>query len=255
MNYKNYFSILVFVFQITWAFSQNTAIKNFTLDWNDNSVVQGNGNQYITLPLVENNFFDENNIPEFNIAFNVQNGLTVQNYQIKNVKYSNLSPNSTKNINTYKIPAQLVSEFGIGKSKNKSVAKLTLTPLVKENNQIKKVISFTLEYTLQPINKTAQNKVVPTPIYSTSSVLANGTWFKFSADTTGVFKIDKSLLEKIGINTANLNPKNIRIFGNGGNMLPQLNGAFRYDDLQENAIHVIGEEDNSFDGQDYILFY
>ena len=30
-------------------------------------------------------------------------------------------------------------------------------------------------------------------------------------------------------------------------MLPELNSAFRYDDLEENAIQVIGENDNTFD--------
>ena len=255
MNYKNYFSLLIFVLQITFVFSQNTSVKNFTLEWNDNYIVQTNDNQEITLPLVKNNFFDENNIPVYTASINVQNGLIVQNYQIKNVKYSNLPVNSSKNINTSKIPSELVSEFGIGKLRNKSLAKLTITPLVKENNQIKKLISFTLEYSLQTENNAAFKKEVPTPVYSTNSVLANGTWFKFAVDTTGVFKIDKTLLEEIGISTSNLDPRNIRIFGNGGNLLPQLNGAFRYDDLQENAIHVIGQEDNIFNNEDYILFY
>ena len=88
-----------------------------------------------------------------------------------------------------------------------------------------------------------------------NSVLSEGNWFKFSVDTTGVFKIDKSLLQEIGIATNNLNPKKIHIYGNGGELLPESNGAFRYDDLQENAIFVEGEEDNSFDANDYILFY
>ena len=94
-------------------------------------------------------------------------------------------------------------------------------------------------------------------IYSqvNNSVLANGNWFKFSVDTTGVFKIDKTLLQQIGISTNNLNPKKIHIYGNGGNLLPEFNGDFRYDDLQENAIYVEGEEDNSFDTNDYILLY
>ena len=94
-------------------------------------------------------------------------------------------------------------------------------------------------------------------IYSqvNNSVLANGSWFKFSVDTTGVFKIDKTLLQQIGISTNNLNPKKIHIYGNGGNLLPEFNGDFRYDDLQENAIYVEGEEDNSFDTNDYILLY
>ena len=76
-----------------------------------------------------------------------------------------------------------------------------------------------------------------------NSVLSQGTWFKFSIDTTGVFKIDRSFLQNLGINTNELNPKNIRIYGNGGQLLPMVNSGFRYDGLQENAIVVSGEDD------------
>jgi Peptidase family C25 len=38
-------------------------------------------------------------------------------------------------------------------------------------------------------------------------------------------------------------------------MLPQLNSATRINDLQENAIVVIGEQDGIFNDSDYILFY
>ena len=89
----------------------------------------------------------------------------------------------------------------------------------------------------------------------TNSVLASGNWYKFAIDTTGVFKIDRTFLQQLGISTNNLNPKKIHIYGNGGQLLPEFNGDFRYDDLQENAIFIEGEEDNSFDSNDYILFY
>ena len=88
-----------------------------------------------------------------------------------------------------------------------------------------------------------------------NSVLAAGDWYKFSIDTSGVFKIDKNLLQKIGISTNGLNPKNIQIFGNGGALLPVLNSVPRNEDLQENAIYIEGEEDGSFDANDFILFY
>ena len=88
-----------------------------------------------------------------------------------------------------------------------------------------------------------------------TSVLSSGTWFKFSVDATGVFKIDKNLLEQIGVSTNGLNPKKIHIYGNGGNLLPVLNSDFRYDDLQENSIFIQGENDGSFDASDFILFY
>ncbi|MEE9409181.1 MAG: type IX secretion system sortase PorU [Polaribacter sp.] len=88
-----------------------------------------------------------------------------------------------------------------------------------------------------------------------NSVLSSGDWFKFSVDTTGVFKIDKNLLQQIGISTNGLNPKKIHVYGNGGTLLPTLNSDFRYDDLQENAIYIDGESDGVFDNSDFILFY
>ena len=88
-----------------------------------------------------------------------------------------------------------------------------------------------------------------------SSVLSSGDWYKFSVDTTGVFKIDKNVLQQIGISTNGLNPKNIQIFGNGGALLPVLNSDFRNEDLQENAIYIEGEADGVFDTNDFILFY
>jgi len=90
---------------------------------------------------------------------------------------------------------------------------------------------------------------------TSNSVLATGNWYKFSVDTTGVFKIDISLLQKMGINTTNLDPRNIKIYGNGGGLLPQRNSDFRVDDLVENSIFVAGESDGVFNATDYILFY
>ena len=89
----------------------------------------------------------------------------------------------------------------------------------------------------------------------TNSVLSSGDWYQFSVDTTGVFKIDRNLLQQIGVSTNGLNPKKIHIYGNGGQLLPVLNSDFRYNDLQENAIYIEGEGDNSFDNDDFILFY
>ncbi len=95
------------------------------------------------------------------------------------------------------------------------------------------------------------------PLFSVAqnSVLSKGEWYKFGVTKTGVYKIDAAMLSSIGINTNSLNPKKIRIFGNGGGMLPQSNSEARPDDLQENAILVSGEADGNFDEGDFILFY
>ena len=88
-----------------------------------------------------------------------------------------------------------------------------------------------------------------------NSVLSKGEWYKFSIDTTGVFKIDLDVLKDMGVNTTNLNPKNIRIYGNGGAMLSELNQQQNALTLKENALFVKGEDDGVFHADDYVLFY
>ncbi|MFL9839324.1 peptidase C25, partial [Flavobacterium sp. ST-75] len=49
--------------------------------------------------------------------------------------------------------------------------------------------------------------------------------------------------------------RNIKIYGNGGRMLPLLNATPYPADLEENAVRFVGEEDGDFDSGDYILLY
>ncbi len=58
-----------------------------------------------------------------------------------------------------------------------------------------------------------------------------------------------------GMNLSGVNPDHIRIFGNGGGMLPEKNSDARRDDLQEIAIAIYDGNDGNFDEGDYILFY
>lgn len=91
--------------------------------------------------------------------------------------------------------------------------------------------------------------------YATNSVLSNGRWFKFRVSNTGIHRITSANLQSMGINIATVNPRHIRIYGNGGGVLPEANADPRIDDLAENAILVVGEEDGVFNSSDYILFY
>jgi hypothetical protein len=86
-------------------------------------------------------------------------------------------------------------------------------------------------------------------------LLASGNWYKVAVDKDGIYKLDKSFLDGLGISTSSIDPRNIRIYGNGGGMLPEANSIARYDDLQENAVKVVGEEDGRFDDGDYVLFF
>jgi len=121
-----------------------------------------------------------------------------------------------------------------------------------ENGKYEKLIYYRIK-----IDGTAISNfpVVKSRIYAEHSVLSTGQWFKIKTGKSGIYKIGYSDLESFGIDPASLDPAKIRIFGNGGGMLPEANDKFRYDDLQENAIRVVGEEDGVFNQEDYILFY
>jgi hypothetical protein len=112
---------------------------------------------------------------------------------------------------------------------------------------MKKLLFCTLLFSFSISSKSEEN---------TNSVLASGNWHKIAVQQDGVYKISYSNLSDLGINTSNLSCSDIRIFGNGGGMLPKLNSDFRHDGLQENAIKVVDNNSNGiFESGDYILFY
>jgi len=92
-------------------------------------------------------------------------------------------------------------------------------------------------------------------LYRENSVLSSGTWYKVYAKESGVYKISYQDISGMGIDPTSIDPRNFRLFGNGGGMLPERNEDSYQDDLVENAIFVSGEDDGSFDTEDYILFY
>jgi hypothetical protein len=89
----------------------------------------------------------------------------------------------------------------------------------------------------------------------TTSVLADGQLFKLAVSQDGMYKIDHAFLQGLGVDMANLDPRRIQLFGNGGAMLPESNAAPRAEDLVENAVWVSGQDDGRFDNGDYLLFY
>ena len=121
---------------------------------------------------------------------------------------------------------------------------------------LKSAISFLI--LILSLSAYSQTVVKPSPElrrYADGSVLRSGEWYKIGVPASGLYKLDKTALQNMGITTTSLNPKFIRLFGNGGGMLPQHNAAPRFDDLVENAIYVAGESDDRFDDNDYLLFY
>ena len=90
--------------------------------------------------------------------------------------------------------------------------------------------------------------------YASRSVLASGNWYRISTARQGIYRLDAAILSRMGISLP-VPSAQIRLFGNGGQMLPEANDRPRPDDLRELAIRVEDGGDGSFSGTDFLLFY
>lgn len=90
---------------------------------------------------------------------------------------------------------------------------------------------------------------------TSSSVLADGDWYRLETPEEGIYKIDRNYLQTLGVNVSSLDPRKLKIFGYGGYSLPEDVLLSKSNGPIENAIIVVGEQDGVFDAGDYILFY
>lgn len=88
-----------------------------------------------------------------------------------------------------------------------------------------------------------------------SSVLASGNWQKLAVSERGVYKVDYNFVKSTLGQSGTINSAQIRLFGNGGTILPESNEVPRPDDLVENPIDMYDGGDGVFNEGDYFLFY
>ena len=122
------------------------------------------------------------------------------------------------------------------------------------HNQIVMLEEFKLFVNFVPIQVTKSDPITQKE-YASQSVLKSGSWIKMGIVNTGIHKLTYHDIEAMGLNPQELNINNIGIFGNYNGVLPESNSKPSIDDLSENSIFISGKEDNSFDQNDYILFY
>jgi hypothetical protein len=120
-----------------------------------------------------------------------------------------------------------------------------------ETNRIERLESFVIKAGSKATTEEKYHQPKSAKSYSENSVLATGKWFKIGIPSSGIYKLTYGDLKNMNLS----NPANIRVYGNGGKMLPYMNSEPRPDDLIENAIYMEKGSDNIFNEGDYILFY
>jgi len=252
---KKVIIFLSLVFGALGVIASNDQIHR-DLQWKGfNKILSGNMDT-ILQPYFEGAQFDREsgNLPVYRENFNIPPGFTSVNFKLVNQVFDIAPDDFSLTTGLEKVTYETEVDVAISYDRGQPVAIVSLLPfrINSYSLQYEMLLSFDLviEFSGEAeAGRSAANE------YAVHSILSAGEWFKISVTQTGIHIITYSDLQTMGINAAGLDPRNIRVYGNGGGMLSESLDDFRRDDLSENAIFVSGEGDGKFDQQDYILFY
>jgi hypothetical protein len=180
-------------------------------------------------------------------------------------------------------PENMVELLNIGVARDRILGTVRISPLqynpvtgeLKKYNRIKVKITFNGNVNNNTINTSIKKDdilkdiilnynqsllwVIPLSLNKrvsvTNSVLSSGNWYKIEVKETGIYKLDATFFRNANIDMSNVDPRTIRIYGNGGAELDENPENTRFTDPEECAIYAFGEDDGTFNSNDYFLFY
>lgn len=174
---------------------------------------------------------------------------------LENTVYETMDPNSVAVVGPQAALIGTEPEIisTVGRARGEYYSDIRITPIRRNpsTGSLERLVSFDLRTIRSAVQRRAQLQTAN----ATTSVLSSGTWYRIGVTTTGIHKMDYSFLNGLGIDMTSLDPRNIRIYGNGRGQLSFSNYVPHYDDLNEYSIQVQGEADGVFDQGDYVLFY
>ena len=249
---KILFAFLSLVPFVTFAQIKGEAV----LDWTDKKEMSYGDFKVVIPHFTGNNFHFDAAQKALLYTLKIKDPVTFNEGKvtITNATYETITTSQLGDLASENIPKTINASLKITISRDIKEAFINLSPLIKDDFGYKRIKSFSYEVA----NNTSQISQSSRSAKTNSivnSVFATGNWYQFYIEKSGVYKITKSFLQQLGIDVSILDPRKIKIYGNGGRMLPLTNNVFYPNDISENAIQINGEADGIFNNDDYILFY
>ncbi len=229
--------------------------KNITIDWIDKPNYSF-GEYKVNVPVFKTDSYNFDFAKKeifFTSKVEVSDLIDENSLMISDVVYEGILESQLGDLNKENIKNSISASLKNVIARDKKYVVLQFYPIIKDGIGYKKVKSLTYTFNISSVS----NKInsIQNQFSISNSVLSSGKWNRFYVEKSGVYKLSKSFLSSLGFDMNSVNPTKIKIYGNGGRMLPLSNAQYYPDDLEENAIQVIGEQDGSFGNDDYILFY
>ncbi len=246
--------IIYLVILLNIAFVSAQQKGEITIHWTEKAT-SNVGDQKITLPQFDPLNFQFDHYTKqlfFNFKIPLTKEINENTLQITNIVYENILVSELGDLSISSIPTKPNAVAKNTKSRTDLFAFISISPIIKEGNNFKKIKSFSYSLSSRENRLSSTNNEFNT---ISNSVLTSGNWYRFYVVKSGVYRITKSFLSELGVNVDGVDPRKIKIYGNGGRMIPLENSQYYPADLAENAIQVFGEDDGAFNNSDYILFY
>lgn len=241
--------LIIFIFLILYSHNLFSQSKRIKLEWDGKEEFLLE-NKSFYLPASKNfkNNFAYSDYFKIVSQWKDERIIDKNSVVIDDIKFSNINIDNYSGLQNMSFSEELQFSFNSSISKNKIFSFLEISPIIFKDGRHKKIESFNLSYRYKKSLKF--NK-----IQTQTSVMKSGQWYQFFVTETGIHILNRQFLEDLGINTNNIDPRNIKIYGNGGEMLTIENKDDYLIDPVENSIKVFGEEDGVFNSDDFILFY
>ncbi len=231
--------------------------KKVTLNWKGIQAIEGINYEVVDALVAEdlNNNATRNYTPEYFEKFKLPKGVNNCEILITNTVFEPLNSEDLDKLSFPLLPTETLSPVvETATERGIQMAMLSLVPVVMNpEGGIMRLKSFQIDVVYN--YSSFKNAVAQNASFAPHSVLAQGNWYKIQLNKTGIYKITYAEMQAMGVNMSTITPNSIRLFGNGGGMLPESNSVFRNDDLTENPIKVVSANANVFASGDYILFY
>ena len=241
MNKLKFIYVLLCFLHVEISFAQSEIVFNWTDKTDQINISSFNNAVYFT---------DYNGLPSFQKISKIENNI-VNQIELYDLETIDVTDYEAKLLKLMSVSDDFEISSEVLKSRKEYYSRMLIFPYVKIDNTYKKIKSCKYKY----IDKTSilkNGKKLP----KLNSVLSQGEWYLLSVQKDGVYSLTYDDLIDLGVNSSQININSIRIYGNGGGMLPRLNSDVRDEDLVENAIQVVDNNNNGFfDNNDLILFY
>ncbi len=246
--------IILFFLAFIPALSFSQLSGEIKLNWFEKKEMYYGANQIVIPYFFGDEFHYDDSRQTIKAYYVIPNyrGFQDGNLQVSSIVYEPIDKELLGDLNLKNIPTEADFDLVLSTARDLVTAQIIFAPIIKDDFGFKKIISFNYSITA---NTSVTNRSFKSTAGISNSLLSKGNWYKFYIEKSGVYKLSKRFLEQLGIDFKNVDARKIKIFGNGGRMLPLSNNIAYPNDLLENSIQIIGENDGTFDDSDYVLFY